>query len=130
MFEALGLDFFNSAEIKEFGSGILGVELNFEELVKSATKTKSYTPLTSFNSIREDLTFEIPEGVLYPQVEKVILETDGRITELKFKDIYQNYLTFSIEYLDKEKQISSDDTQEIRKRIFGNLQKLGVKLKE
>jgi phenylalanyl-tRNA synthetase beta chain len=130
MFEALGLDFVNNIEIKEFGNETLGVELDFEELVNNATKTKSYTPLTGFNSIREDLTFEIPEGVLYSQIEKVILETDERISELTFKDIYQNYLTFSIEYLDKEKQISSDDTQEIRKKIFDNLQKLGVKLKE
>ncbi|MBW6441366.1 phenylalanine--tRNA ligase subunit beta [Patescibacteria group bacterium] len=123
--ESLGIKY----EIKEYGGERLGVEFNFDDLVQKATKVRAYKPLTSFNSIKEDLTFEIPQGVLYPQIEKIILETDKRIFKLEFKDIYKNYLTFSIEYLDDEKQISSEDTQEIRKKIFKNLEKLGVKLK-
>ncbi|HPD74322.1 MAG TPA: phenylalanine--tRNA ligase subunit beta [bacterium] len=132
LFEILGLDskkYFGSYSIVDFGGQKLGVELDFSELAKNATKDKSYIPLTSFNSIKEDLTFEVPEKVLYPQVEKVILETDVRIFKLEFKDIYKNYLTFSIEYLDNKKQISSEDTQDIRKKIFKNLEKIGVKLK-
>ena len=130
LFEVMGLtNFHGSYEIIEYGGGKLGVELDFEELVKHATKSKSYMPITNFNSIKEDLTFDIPIGVLYPQVEKVILDSDVRIYKLGFKDIYNNYLTFSIEYLDDKKQISSEDTQEIRKKVFKNLEKLGVKLK-
>jgi len=128
----MGLDrdkYLGNYSIVDFGGQELGVELDFSELVKKATKDKSYTPLTSFNSIKEDLTFEVPEKVLYPQIEKVILETDNRIFKLEFKDIYKNYLTFSIEYLDSKKQISSEDTQDIRKKIFKNLEKIGVKLK-
>ena len=83
----------------------------------------------NFNSIKEDLTFEVPDNVLYPQIEKTIRETDERIFKLNFKDVFKNYLTFSIGYLDKEKQISSEDTQEIRKKIFEKLEKIGVKLK-
>ena len=132
LFEILGLDskkYFGSYSIVDFGGQKLGVELDFSELAKNATKDKSYTPLTSFNSIKEDLTFEVPEKVLYPQIEKAILETDSSIYKLEFKDIYKNYLTFSIEYLDNKKQISSEDTQDIRKKIFKNLEKIGVKLK-
>jgi len=132
LFEIMGLDrdkYLGNYSCNIFGGQELGVELDFSELVKKATKDKSYTPLTSFNSIKEDLTFEVPEKVLYPQIEKVILETDNRIFKLEFKDIYKNYLTFSIEYLDSKKQISSEDTQDIRKKIFKNLEKIGVKLK-
>ena len=132
LFETIGLDikkYSNNYSIVNLGDGKLGVELDFSELTKMATKDKSYTPLTSFNSIKEDLTFEVPEKVLYPQIEKVILDTDARIFKLEFKDIYKNYLTFSIEYLDAKKQISSEDTREIRKKIFRNLDKVGVKLK-
>ena len=132
LFETLGMDnekYFDKYNIVDFGDQKLGVELDFSELSKLATKDKSYTPLTSFNSIKEDLTFEVPEKVLYPQIEKAILETDSRIYKLKFKDIYKNYLTFSIEYLDDKKQISSENTQDIRKKIFKNLEKIGVKLK-
>lgn len=132
LFETLGMDnekYFDKYNIVDFGDQKLGVELDFSELSKLATKDKSYTPLTSFNSIKEDLTFEVPEKVLYPQIEKAILETDPRIYKLEFKDIYKNYLTFSIEYLDDKKQISSENTQDIRKKIFKNLEKIGVKLK-
>ena len=132
LFETVGLNSDTNLinySIIDFGDQKLGVELDFSELVKKATKDKSYTPLTSFNSIKEDLTFEVPEKVTYPQIEKIILEADPRIFRLEFKDIYKNYLTFSIEYLDDKKQISSEDTQDIRKKIFKNLEKIGVKLK-
>ena len=134
LFEIMGLNLSYASnsfsyEIRDFGNENLGVEINFESLAKMANKLKSYIPLTNFNSIKEDLTFEVPDNVLYPQIEKTIRETDERIFRLNFKDVFKNYLTFSIEYLDKEKQISSEDTQEIRKKIFEKLEKIGVKLK-
>lgn len=118
-----------SYEISEFDDGKFGIEINFEDLVKKPTKEKTYIPLTNFNSIKEDLTFSIPQGVLYSQVRSLILDSDERIYKLGFKDIYNNALTFAIEYLDREKQISSEDTQIIRKKIFEKLEKIGVKLK-
>jgi len=119
----------SSSPINEHGDSILSVEIDFYSLVEGATKDRVYTPITNFNFIREDLTFEVPAGVLYPQIKRIIVESDERIDKLEFKDIYNNYLTFSIEYLDSKKQISSEDTQEIRKKIFKNLEKIGVTLK-
>ena len=103
--------------------------MDFDVLVKNASKSKSYTPITSFNSIKEDLTFEVPEGVLFPQILKIIVEADNRINKVDYKDIFDNYLTFSVEYLDRNKQISSDDAQDIRKKIFKDLERINVKLK-
>ncbi len=121
-------------EIREQGDNVLAAELDFEELIKKAISVKTYQPLNSFNSIKEDLTFIIPSGaggqITYPQIEKIILESDGRILKLNFKGIYKNFLTLAIEYLDTAKQISSEQTQEIRKKIFDRLEKqLSVKLK-
>ena len=130
LFEQAGIYDYEDFEIREFGNEKLGVEIDFEKLVEKATKAKVYTSITSFNSIKEDLTFEVPEEVTYPEVEKIILDTDERIINLAFKDIYKNALTFSIEYLSKERQISSEDTKEIRQKIFERLTPLGVKLKE
>jgi len=119
-------------EVKEQKEGILTAELDFEELVKKAVSVKTYQPLCGFNSIKEDLTFVVSSNgeVVYPQIEKIILESDGRILKLNFKGIYKNFLTLAIEYLDTTKQISSEQTQEIRKKIFDRLEKqLEVKLK-
>jgi len=119
-------------EIKEQKEGILAVELDFEKLTKRAISVKTYQPLCSFNSIKEDLTLVIPLAgqISYPQIEKVILESDERILKLNFEGIYKNFLTLAIEYLDAAKQISSEQTQAIRKKIFDRLEKeLDVKLK-
>jgi len=119
----------SASPIMERGDDVLSVEIDFYSLIENATKDRVYTPITNFNFIKEDLTFEVPAGVLYPQIKKIIMDSDERIDKLEFKDIYNNYLTFSIEYLDNKKQISSEDTQEIRKKIFKNLEKIGVTLK-
>ncbi|MBU2037201.1 phenylalanine--tRNA ligase subunit beta [Patescibacteria group bacterium] len=119
-------------KIQEQKEDVLMAELDFEELIKKATKIKSYQPLCGFNSIKEDLTLVVPPDgdITYPQIEKIILDSDRRILKLNFKGIYKNFLTLAIEYHDSAKQISSEQTQEIRKKIFEELEKkLGVKLK-
>ncbi len=118
-------------EIQEQKDGVLAAELDFEELIKKATAMKVYQPLCGFNSIKEDLTFIVPPGeITYPQIKKMILDSDRRILNLNFKGIYKNFLTLAIEYLDTTKQISSEQTQEIRKKIFDRLEKeLDVRLK-
>ena len=110
---------------------ILTLELNFEELTVLTSRAKTYVPLTGFNSIREDLTFVIHSGITYQEIESIIKETDNKIVGLQFKDIFKDSLTLSIEYLDRDKQISSQDTQAIRQKIFSNLEnKLSVRLKQ
>ncbi len=117
-------------QIQKDAVGYLKAELDFEELAKIASKTKRYIPLSRFNSIKEDLTLVIPQGVSYQEIEKTILGTSPQIKKLKFKDLYKNFLTLSIEYLNTKKQISSQDTQGIRQNIFKKLEEsLGVKLK-
>jgi len=118
--------------IQELGDNLLAAELDFEALAKQAGKTKTYTSISSFNSIKEDLTLVIPENqdIRYPEIAELILAADKRVKKLEFKDIYKNFLTLAIEYHDFDKQISSEQTQEIRKNIFEALEeKLGVKLK-
>jgi hypothetical protein len=118
-------------EILEFENSVLAAEINFEDWAGQSQKVKTYLPLCSFNSIKEDLTFVVPDSkITYSDIEKIILAIDERILKLEFKDIYKNFLTLAIEYLDREKQISSAETQEIRKKIFDRLEKeLKVKLK-
>lgn len=118
-------------EISKDENGYLTAELDFEKIGEIANNDKKYIPISQFNSIKEDLTLTVPEGIEYSQIKKAILAVDSRIETLEFKDIYKNALTLSIEYLDRQKQISSQDSQEIREKIFANLEKnLGVKLKK
>jgi len=130
LFKELGAAKAPKFEILDLGRGILATELDFEALAKQASRDKVYTPLCAFNAIKEDLTFVVPESVTYPEMNKLILAVDQRISRLLFKGIYQNCLTLAIEYLDRDKQISSAETREIREKIFAKLEKdLKVKLK-
>jgi phenylalanyl-tRNA synthetase beta chain len=130
LFDEMGIKEYPVYVIDEDKDGYLTIELDMESLIKLSSKTKSYTSITSFNFIKEDITLVVPLDIDYQDVKKLILSVDKRIVKLKFKDIYQNNLTLSLEYLDYEKQISSDDTQLIRKKIFDKLEsELNIKLK-
>lgn len=118
------------SSVAEYEDGVLAIELDFEDLVSEATLAKTYTPLTGFNSIKEDMTFVIPESISYMQVEEAIYSVDPRIIKVSFKDIYEDSLTVALEYLDRKDQISSEDTQKIRDQIVAFLKKrLKIKLK-
>ncbi|MDD2730710.1 MAG: phenylalanine--tRNA ligase subunit beta, partial [Candidatus Portnoybacteria bacterium] len=110
LFKELGVAKAPKFEILDLGRGILAAELDFEALAKQASRDKVYTPLCAFNAIKENLTFVVPESATYPEMNKLILAVDRRISKLSFKGIYQNCLTLAIEYLDRDKQISSAET--------------------
>ena len=130
LFDEMGIKNYPDYVIAEEKDGCLAVEMGLEDLIKLSSKTKSYTPITSFNSIKEDITLVVPSDIDYQDIKKLILGVDDRIVKLRFKDIYKNNLTMSLEYLDYDKQISSEDTQLIREKMFSKLEKdLGIKLK-
>lgn len=118
-----------SFKIEELEEDIFTIEINLEKLIKKS-KRKRYVPISKFSPIKEDLTLVIPEGILYPEIRETIVRADKRIKEVNFKYIYRNFITLSVLYHDRRKQISSEDTQEIRKKVFSELdKKLKVKLR-
>lgn len=129
---------FDEFRIKEYPtfkienySNVLGIELNFDDLVKNIGPIKQYVPLTSFNSIKEDITLIAHDKTTYQEIVETVRECDKRINSVRFKEIYDTYLTLSLEYLDTQKQISSEDTQQIRSKIFRELEtRLEVRLKD
>lgn len=116
--------------IKDYGKGVYGIELPFGELVSKAKKSGSYMPVTHFNSIKEDMTFEITGNESYGKMLGKIKELDSRNEKVAFKELYKNAFTLSFEFLDRDKQITSEDTRELRENIVDMLgEEFGVKLK-
>ncbi len=119
-----------SFEIKAPAKDTFSVELNFDDVVKNSNPVRTYTSLTGFNSIKEDITLLVDSKTQYRDIEKLIKETDSRVEKITFKDLYENALTLSLEFLDRISQLTSEDTKNIRERIVSNLAKeLGIKLK-
>ncbi len=122
---------FSQVEIKDYGKNVYGVELPFEEMVLLAKNTGTYTPVTHFNAIKEDMTFEVKGTEYYADIILKIKSVDSRNEKIEFKDLYKNALTLSFEFLDRNKQITSEDTKTIRENIVGMLAKeFGITLKK
>lgn len=108
---------------------VMSYEFNLENALSKAKKLKTFIPVSRFNSIKEDLTLVIPPQVTYPQILDLIFAAGKRVNKVNYKNLYQNNLTLSIEFLDNRKQITSEDTREIKKEILNNLSKIKVSLK-
>jgi len=130
LFEELGVVGEVSFEIVEQPGGALSCEINFDELANITGEARVYSPLTGFNSIKEDITVVVGDSVTFTDIVDVVTNTDTRVDKVSFKDIYGDALTLSIEFLDRSKQITSEETKSIRELIIKNLDsKYGIKLK-
>jgi len=119
-----------SFNITEYPGGVLSCEMSFEEIAAVAGKSKVYAPLTGFNSIKEDITITVGNDTTFSDIVSEVSNTDDRVNKVSFKDIYGYALTLSIEFLDRSKQITSEETKNIRELIMKNLDsKYGIKLK-
>ncbi|KKS76580.1 MAG: Phenylalanine-tRNA ligase beta subunit [candidate division WWE3 bacterium GW2011_GWA2_42_9] len=128
--EELGVVGEVSFEIVEQPGGALSCEINFDELANITGEARVYSPLTGFNSIKEDITVVVGDSVTFTDIVDVVTNTDTRVDKVSFKDIYGDALTLSIEFLDRSKQITSEETKSIREWIIKNLDsKYGIKLK-
>jgi len=103
---------------KEGQETIFSCEIPLKDLVAVATKNKVYTPLVKFNSIKEDVTIKVDEKAIYEDIIATIKKLDPRISLVEFKDIFGDKLTLSLEFLDREKQITSEDVAPIREKIL------------
>ncbi|HDQ88553.1 MAG TPA: hypothetical protein ENN92_00165 [candidate division WWE3 bacterium] len=101
--------------------GILSVEIAFSTLVSKVTKSRPYIPLVKFNSIKEDITIKVLKDTVFGDIVATIQKVDSRISSVEFKDIYEDKLTLSLEFLDRENQITSEDVAPIREKILKTL---------
>ena len=130
LFQELGVFGDFSFNITEYPGGVLSCEVSFEEIAAVAGNDKVYTPLTGFNSIKEDITITVGGNTTFSDIVSEVSNTDDRVNKVSFKDIYGYALTLSIEFLDRSKQITSEETKNIRELIIKNLDsKYGIKLK-
>lgn len=128
LYDELNIEVPESIVINEHEENVLSAEINLEKLLELRTTTPSYTPISNYNSFKEDLTLIVPGEVSYSEITKQIYKTSDLVKTVSYKYLYNNCLTISLEYLDRESQIDSTVVQKIREKILANLSKLGVTL--
>ncbi|MEK7154679.1 MAG: phenylalanine--tRNA ligase subunit beta [Patescibacteria group bacterium] len=90
-------------------------EINLEPLITKASGVKTFTPISKFSPIIEDVNV-VYTGNYAATVEK-IKKVSPLIKNIELIDKYENKLTLRIIYHDDTKQLSSSDIAPIRTRL-------------
>ncbi len=112
-----------SFEIKEHADGVFSVELPFTTgILPRVSKTHTYTPLSKYSPIIEDITLRLNKLLskypTYGELISVLRSLDERIVSVEFVDLFEDRLTLRLEFLDRSKQLTSQDIAETRETIL------------
>ncbi|HYK09160.1 MAG TPA: hypothetical protein VEW42_06730, partial [Candidatus Eisenbacteria bacterium] len=113
----------NIGTIEVMDSHLVTCELNFEKLLQFATLKKTYTPLTKYPPIEEDMSFVLDEAVKTGDVMEEIGSVSKLIVRVVLTDTFENSRTFHIVYQDKERNLTTEEVGEIRKKIISSIEK-------
>lgn len=110
-------------EIEVLDEQVIDFELNFEILLQHATTKKIYTPINKYPPVVEDISLVLPIDVLTGDVIDEIKKQSNLITEVTLLDVYESNRTFHIVYQHPEKNLTTQDTAEIREKIIEEVKK-------
>lgn len=117
-------------EIGETKEKITFFDLNFNQLVKLADKSKKYKPINKYPAIIEDLSFIVPQKTLVGEMIKIIKMISPLIEKIALLDSFENSRTFRITYQHPKKNLNGKEIEKIRERIIKRLEiKTGSRLK-
>lgn len=98
-------------------------EFDFEVLLKYATLHKTYTPLAKYPVITEDIAFILDSKVKTGDMIEEIQKQSNLIGEVSLLDMYKDTRTFHIVYQHKNKNLTTEEVGEIRKKIIASIEK-------
>ncbi len=98
------------------GKGVI-VELNFDLLRTHANAKKTYTPLPKYPPVVEDITIVVEPNIKTGDIIDTIKKQSSLVNEVILSGTYQNSRTFHILYLDKNKNLTTEDVAKIREKI-------------
>lgn len=109
--------------------GKSAAEVDFPVFLKLQRKYPKYQAIPKTSPIVEDLTFTLQKNSQVGNIIERIYQLNTIITQVKLKDIYEQNYSFTLEYLDKQKNLSSEEIAPVRKKIVSTLEKeFGAKL--
>lgn len=94
------------------------IELDIQYLILQATSYKKYIESSKFPPIIEDIRIEVAKHYQFSKIEKAIKEVDDLVSEVSLLDVYKNKKTFRIQFLDRSKNLTTQDIIPIRDRIL------------
>ncbi len=100
----------------------IAVEIDCQELLKSAKKYPNYQPRWKTSPIIEELTFVLTPQTRVGEVIQLIQQTDKLITQVTLADIFQQNFTFQLQYQHPENNLTSEELLPLRKKIIDQVE--------
>lgn len=95
----------------------------WKELLRVARRTPSYTPISQFAPIIEEMTFTLPEKTGVAEVIYSIQSVDPIVKHVELKIVYKQNYSFVVQYALANKQIQSEDVAPLRKKMVEQVEK-------
>lgn len=92
--------------------------LNLEMITHLASAVKSYTPISLYPAVIEDITIQYPSKTYIGPVMAEINQTDRRIKKVEITTRYHNSTTLKITYHDDKKNLTSQEVKTTRCKIL------------
>jgi len=109
-------------DIEILDDNLIDFEIDFTALVHHTSLRKTFMPIPKYPPIIEDISFIANEDVATAELLKTISEADKLIAEVILLDRYKDARTFHILYQHPEKNLSTEDVQDVRKHIIKSVQ--------
>lgn len=104
---------------------IYAMEIDFSVL--ESGKGSVYKPIPKFPSVKEDVSFYLPETQQIGTLIEKIYSLDPLIFKIDLKDVYskgkERSVTLGFEFLDREKTLENKDIEKVRNKVINFLEK-------
>lgn len=99
-------------------------DLLWAQLLSLIEKYPHVKAIPKFTAIKEDLTFTLPHNVYTQSVMEAIKQAHQWVSDVTYVGIYKRNVTFTLTYLDEEKQLNDVDAAMIRKVVVQAVEKV------
>lgn len=104
--------------------------LNVERLVFYSSSSKRYTPIATFPSITQDLSFQITFFTASGKIIEEIYKISTLVNKVDLIDTYKDTKTFRIYFQARERSLTKKEVRQVREKIVKSIEeKFRAKLK-
>lgn len=122
LFARLGISADASRYMEVLEEGVY-FEIPYTELMAHAKPVKKYIPIPKYPAVAEDIALMLAKDVKLGSVIEEIQKVSHLIHEVSLLDTYENTRTFHIVYLDRQKNLTTEEVSGIREKIITMLEK-------
>ncbi len=102
---------------------ITSFEISFEKLLPLVSGHPSYQPAPTTGFINEDFTFTIPAPRQVGRIIDSMLETDQLIYRVQLESMYEDNVTFRVQFHNSSQNISDEVVAPIRRKLVEKVSK-------